>query len=161
MTSGFLPVRPAGYKKDFEIFGNKKNYQTGIFIADAETLPVFFYHDNTALENITSAKLVKLQTIGNHIAIDENQNILIDTETEISSPEIYITKVSKAGLDFYKSIATFTESPEVGVYYIEFSDGSNIYQTDIFTFDNSLTGVILDDNGRAILDDNGQLIYQD
>jgi hypothetical protein len=134
--SGFLKVYKAGQKKDFQLFGNKENYQNGLYIAKKGYLPSFYFFGGAGLGTVTSAKLRTISKDGANIKLNEDGDIVYESEKTINSPSSYISIVQKNNtFEFYKAIEKSISGVFGSLFDIWFTDGFDTFETDIFTAD--------------------------
>jgi len=142
--NGFLPIHRKGNYKQFQLNNNQQNWKYGLIINLKEFCPVFVseYFEQNAL-SITSftAKRLDPTKLGTARNIADIDNAVIETTSLLTT---YIKTQTQEGYSRYYSEGDYLATQLVdGLYFLYFTDGANVFESDIFCITSDVLGDVL------------------
>lgn len=134
-STSALRIYPKNQRKEISKIGYYDNIKAFISIFISGKLPLFYTPRTSGLSDVSSILMKKVQEVGQRALIDPDTRLInFESETAITSPTIYILRSD----DFLYSLSdTFLPDLSIlepGFYVLEFSDGTNEFESEIFSY---------------------------
>jgi hypothetical protein len=163
-STSALRIYPKGQRKEISKNAYYDNIKAFVSTYVEGKLPLFYTPRTSGLSDVANILMKKVTEVGQRALVDpETREIIFESETAVTSPTTYILRSG----DFLYSLSTL-EIPNFanfasGFYVLEFDDGTNYFESEIYHYSPVLTGnnFIYSDGSRDTLiysDDSTDLI---